>query len=416
VAIDGGARNTTLRGRGRRTRPTGRPWCIPPVMVRDPGEGLERAAVLEEWQGDLGVLLWRTVRDVELWACTQAERRAELFHPGSGDHRLQRLVQTEIPPELTGPLDTLTAMLSAPERADDEVLASCCLRIAGWADGAGAAGTALAYAQAAALAVPDDGDAALQTGGYALRAGQRARAEVWLRRAVGLGRRARQREPYVRALLALAQFRERASSPARSIRDYRFAHRAGLRYGVREVRLGAARALLRLSMDAGDVEAGRRWAVEAQRAYRPGVPDAAALLLELARFWIDAGREENAVPALRRLALRERGLNVADRLSAMAMRARAHASAGEGPALARHAAAEAFTLLADPTVAAPVQLKAAMDLAHAAAAQRDERGFARAVHAALRLASHAEYARTRERLASLARARGFAVPLLEGAV
>ena len=399
----------------RPTRAAGRPWCIPPVMVRDPGEGLERVAVLEESEGDLGVLLWRTVRDVELWAATPAERRRGLFHPNGAERRVRRLVEAEIPPELAAPLDTLAAMLSAPECADAQVVAQCCTHVASWADGSRARETALAYAQAAALALPEDAHAALRTGVYALAAGQRARAEVWLRRAVGLSRRGRQWEPYARALLALAQLREHARDTARSTRDYRLAYRAGWRYGVLDVRRGAARALLRLTSGSGEVEAARGWAVAVQRAYRPGVPDAAALLLDLARFWISAGNEGNAVPALRRLAPREKGLGVADRLAAAAMRARAYAGAGGNAALVRDAAAEAFTLLRDVTVAAPVQLKAAVDLAHATAAQGDASGFGRAVCTALRLASVTEYAQIREELASLARTRHLAVPLLEAA-
>ncbi|HEY0016769.1 MAG TPA: hypothetical protein VGC13_10635 [Longimicrobium sp.] len=403
------------RPRRQRTRGSSRLWCIPPVMLRDPGEGLERAAVLDESAGELGVLLWRTVRDVELWAATPAARRRGLFHPDGAEHRVRRLVQTGVPAQLAEPLDALADLLSTPERVSPEALARGCLRVAEWAGGTGAPRTALAYAQAASLVLPDDAHAALQTGVWALHAGQRARAEVWLRRVVGLGRRADAWEPYARALLALAQLRERAEDPEHALRDYRLAYRSGLRYGVRDVRRGAARALLRLAAGSGDVEAARGWAVAVQRAYRPGAPDAAPLLLELARFWIGAGREANAVPALRRLAPREQELGAADRLAAAAMRARAYTSVKRDPALARDAAEEAFTLLRDVDVAAPVQLSAAVDLAHATAAQGDAPGFGRAVRTALRLASLAEYARVREELASLARTRHLAVPLLEAA-
>jgi hypothetical protein len=406
--------DASRRPRRPRRRGSSRLWCIPPVMLRDPGEGLERAAVLEEAGGELGVLLWRTVRDVELWAATPPAKRRGLFNPDGAEHRLRRLVQAGVPAQLADPLDALAALLATPERVDPAALARGCLRVAEWAGGTGAPRTALAYAQAASLVLPDDAHAALETGVWAVQAGQRTRAEVWLRRVVGLGRRARAWEPYARALLALAQLRERAEEPEHTLRDYRLAYRAGLRYGVRDVRRGAARALLRLTTGAGDAEAAR-WAVAVQRAYRPGAPDAAPLLLELARFWIGAGREANAVPALRRLSPREQGLDAADRLAAAAMRARAYTAVGRDPAIARHAAEEAFTLLRDVDVPTPVQLNAAVDLAHATAARGDAPGFGRVVRTALRLASLAEYARVREELASLARTRHLAVPLLEAA-
>jgi hypothetical protein len=406
-----------MRERGetarRRTGAGGRRWCLPRVMTRDPGEGLERVAVLEECEAELGVLLWRTVRDVELWAATPPPRRAALFAREVGERRVERRVEAEVPTELAAPLDALAALLAAPRAADKAAVAGCCLRIAAWAGDARARETALAFAQAAALVLPGDAAAALRTGECAHGAGQRARAEVWLRRAAGLARRARDRATYARAVLALARSRESAADPARALRDYRRAHRAGVRAGVAEVRLGAARALMRLS--AASKEQARRWAVAAQRAYRPGAPDAAAALLELARFWIDAGRGERAVPALRRLMGRVAGLGPADRLCAAAMRARALAALADGAARSRAAAADAFALLGDGGGAARVQLAAAVDLAHAAAARGDAREFQRAVHQALRAAAPAEYARVRQELAGLARARRFAVPMLQGA-
>lgn len=405
------------RGDTARRRPAraGRRWCVPAAATRDPGEGLERVAVLEECEAELGVLLWRTVRDVELWAATPPARRASLFHPAAGERRALRTGQAEVPPELAGPLDALAALLYAPQAADGAEVARCCLRVAAWAAGARVRGTALAFAQAAALARPGDAAAALQTGVLALHAGQRARAQVWLRRAVGLARHARDRTAYARAALALAQARERAVPPARALRDYLRAYRAGVRAGAAEVRLGAARALLRLSAAAGDAAGARRWAVAAQRAYHPGAPEAAAVLLELARFWIHAGRGENAVPAVRRLAGREAALGPADRLCVAAVRARAFALVPEGAARSRAAAADAFALLRDGGVAARAQLAAAVDLAHAAAARGDAREFGRAVHQALRAAPAAEHAAVRRELAALAQARRFDVRLLRGA-
>jgi hypothetical protein len=382
-------------------------------MMRDAGEGLERVAVLEESEGELGVLLWRTVRDVELWACTPPAQRAALFHPDSAERRRVRLARTEVPPELAAPLHTLSSLLSRPDRADEHTVAQCCARVAAWAGGTRARETALAYAQAAALTLPEDADAALRTGACALDAGQRARAEVWLRRAVGLGRRGRQWDACSRAVFALARLHENGAEPARAVRGYRLAFRTALRHRVEEVRLGAARALLRLARASVDAERARSWAIAAQRAYRPGAPEATALLLELARFWLDAGRAEDALPALRRLAKREQSLNAADRLSAAAMRARALAAAGHAPG--GQAAADAFALLRDPSVPAPVQLAAAVDLAHAAAALADAGAFLHAVHAALRVSPDAEYARVRDPLAALARTQRFTVPLLQDA-
>ena len=48
---------STPRPRGRR-RNASRRWCIPPAILREPDETLEASQILEEFKGDLGLLLW----------------------------------------------------------------------------------------------------------------------------------------------------------------------------------------------------------------------------------------------------------------------------------------------------------------------------------------------------------------------
>jgi hypothetical protein len=161
-----------------------RPWCVPPAIRRDPGDGLEGDHVLAESPGDFGLLLWRTVRDVTLWADTPLERRGELFREGS---RLALLAATEIPPEVSAAVDTLHGMLTLGSRADTELVSQCCLQVAAWARRSGLARTAVVFAQAGALVSPWYAEAAVHVGAYARAAGgQEARAGTWLRRALGL--------------------------------------------------------------------------------------------------------------------------------------------------------------------------------------------------------------------------------------
>src|SRR5688572_7265363 len=131
-----------------------RRWCIPPATLRGPGETIEGGDLLEEVQGELGVVLWRTVRDVALWGETPAEEREDLFAKG-GDPLRHARVAAEAPPQpISRPLDAIHALLAAPARADAGALSACCLEVAVWARGEGLVHTAIAFAQAGALASP----------------------------------------------------------------------------------------------------------------------------------------------------------------------------------------------------------------------------------------------------------------------
>jgi hypothetical protein len=123
-------------------------------------------------------------------------------------------------------VDTLRGMLSIPSRADAEVVALCCLEVAAWARGAGLPHTAVAFAQAGAVAAPKFGEAALHVGLHARGAGQDARAETWLRRAVDVCRRDGDRVAYSSALGELGTLYESRDNALAADRFYRLAYRA----------------------------------------------------------------------------------------------------------------------------------------------------------------------------------------------
>ena len=370
-------------------------------MLRHPGERLEGESILEELPGDLGVLLWRTSRDVTLWASTPPKARGQLFSEESGDLRLNRLAETEIPEAIAASLDTINGMLTMSHRADADVLAVCCLKVASWARREGLLDTGIAFAQAGAVASPEFAEAALHTGIHAAAARQDVCAETWLRRARGLARRERNRNAYAVSLVELGELYARRADEQRATVVYRQACRAGRRGGVRPVMMRAAHGLLRLARQRGDAAAAAEHAAAAQRACRPNVPGAAEVLLELARFWTDAGEVENARQGLLRLA-RHRStlpLTPAGRLAAAALTARAFADSGNDVELGARASADAWALMMDDSIPAPVRLSAAVDLAHAARSSADPMAFARAKRAVLQLAPQEMVAEAVERLA-----------------
>lgn len=385
-------------GGERERRRVRRRWCVPPAIRRDPGDRLEGDQILDESPGDLGLLLWRTVRDLTLWADTPPERRADLFREGS---RLALLAATEIPHEVSAAVDTLHGMLTLGSRADTELVSQCCLEVAAWARRSELARTAVAFAQAGALVSPGYAEAAVHVGAYARAAGgQEARAGTWLRRALALARQEQDRTAYSVALVELALLYEGAGDAAQAERYYRLAFRAARRFGARPARMRAAHGLFRLARKQGDTATAGDFALRAQGAYDPDAAGSADLLLELARFWTDAGEPARARAALRRAVPALLATPRAWQLAVFALTARVRADPGH-PASGGAAARAAWAMMSDQGIAEGVRYSAAVDLAHAARVAGDLAAFQRAKRAVLRLAPHADFADAAERMAKL---------------
>jgi hypothetical protein len=136
--------------------------------------------------------------------------------------------------------------------------------------------------------------------------------------------------------------------------------------------------------------------MHAQHALLAEVDGAAEFLIDLARFWTEAGQSKRARTALRRLAPALGGLPKQQQLAAQASAARARAVSGREPSA--DAANAAWTLLADDHVPDSARYSAALDLAHAARISGDLLAFRRARRALLRLAPQTDYPAMAERI------------------
>lgn len=344
--------------RKRRRRRAIRRWCLPPPWTREPGELLEGMFVLEELPSDLSLALWTAFRDVMLWAATPDERRPGLFSPGAEARRPRIDDELRLPPPLTPPLTTLATVVSHPGEVSEQVVSLSCLDVARWARDQRAMGTAVSFAQAAALAWPEAPRPALEVGRLLVEWGRLPRAETWLRRAIGLARRARDWESYGGAYVALGdvslRFAGRGGSyaggqaPRRlqgAARFYEQASRVSRRHRLRLVRAQAMHGLMRVWMETDEVERARRAAPRegagpathleqaeraahlARRAYGRVHPRLADLEFDVARLMLRRGEHERAVPVLQRLA----GLahDPDRRMACEAMLAHAAARAGD---------------------------------------------------------------------------------------
>lgn len=231
----------------RRPRRSPRPSPPPPAILHGPGEVLEGAGILEEFPEPLGTVLWLALRDVRLWADAPPSARAGLFAEGALQRRMAMLWEVQAGPEPSALLTALSALVGDPAgRQPAEVSASCRL-VAQWAERREAPGAALAFAQAAALADPGHAPAALYTGELALRRGEEARAESWLRRAVVLARRAGDARTGARAQLGLARLHARRGAWLPAFRACLFAVRRARRKHLRDVWKAALEELVELA-------------------------------------------------------------------------------------------------------------------------------------------------------------------------
>ena len=366
-----------------------RHWHLLPPLTHG-GEPLEGAATLHEVPGPAGVLLWQALRDVLLWAETPPPDRGALFTPGSGRRRAEAIGSTELDAAIAGPLRTLATIVEDPRGADAVAIAGACTALATWARGIDAPATALAFAQDAALATPDDAAAAISVAHHARRAGDVARAELWYRRATGLARRSRDWGLYTEAFSGLgALSRDRGNLPA-AHRFHLRALRGARRGGLRRARAVALHDLFAVAVEAGRTREAERYAREAAAAYPAGSERLVALAHDIAYHWMEAGYFERALAVFDSVSPRLR--NEAERLWAEANRMRAAAGAGRVE-LAVASAERVAARLVDPAVA-PAAASAQLEIARGELQLgRLERALA-AAERALRLARERREGRT----------------------
>lgn len=344
-----------------------RRWCIPPAILHEPDETLEGSAVLDEVHGALGLLLWQSLRDVTLWAESAPERRGALFAPGAAEARMTLLGSARVDPAVQVPMATLAGLVSGPAEARAEVLSLVCREVSRWAEARGSGGTALAFAQAGALAAPQDAPAALGVGALAARLGRATRAETWLRRAVGLARRSGDWASYAGAYVELGRVYARRGAPEPARRFLFKALRTGRRHGLATARGSALHSLFLLSLEAGRHDEAERFARGAMRAYGRAHPRVAQLTMDVASLWIQRESYARAIPLLQKVLPAQE--DPPRRAVAFSLLARAAAGAGERRTF-RDAWTGAWALL--PEVGDDETATAVLaDLARAAATLQD---------------------------------------------
>jgi tetratricopeptide (TPR) repeat protein len=305
-------------------RARGKYLSAPPLLSES--EPFEGAALLRENPGPLGVVLWKSLRDVSLWISTPPAARAGLLVAGAARARMDEVAQAGAHPDLWAPLLVMGQTLAQPAGADVRRLSHACRSVARWAEGAGASAAQLAFTQAAALLVPESPRLAYAVGRLARDRGEYARGESWLRTAVRLARN-RDWHTYALAYLSLGTlYMQLGNLPAAQTLTIR-AYRSAVRRRVTALEGSALHNLFVVSAEMLDFRRAHQYALEAFKHYGPDHPRFALLVQDVACFWILHGCFDLAARVF--LAVLPRCQAAEDQALVLANLARASAAAGQ---------------------------------------------------------------------------------------
>jgi tetratricopeptide (TPR) repeat protein len=343
-------------------RKTTRRWRVPPALTHGDTDPFEGLSMLDEIPGELGMVLWQSLRDAMLWGRSNPAERATLFAEDAERARIAAVLAAGAPVEVEEPLKAIAAMLGGTETVREENVALACRELSQWAEARGLLATALAFAQSAAVVTPADPAVSYNVGRLARRRKEHPRAETWFRRTVALARQAGDWPTYALSFVGLANvYVNRGNYPA-ARRFLERALRAAGRNSLHDIEGMAQHDLFGIALESGEVAEANEWARRAYEAYGPLHPNLPRLAADVAYFWVTQGYFAPALPVLH-TALRHFE-QPADRLSVLGDIGRAAGGAGDR-ATFQQAWDEAMELIAanggqDTTV------RAYLDLAHGA--------------------------------------------------
>lgn len=277
-----------------------RPVRVPPPLTRG-SEKFEGSSVLSEFEGEFGILLWQSLRNVLLWNATEPAKRKGLFSAGAEERRRVKLLSTEVEDALRAPLAVIARLLADPAGADKRRVAQACQRIGDWAESKGKLVTALAFTQAAALTASNEARLSYAVGRLARQLAEYPRAETWFRRAILLGRQSGDWESYSLAFVGLGNlYFQRGSLPSAQKAHLR-AYRAARRKGIRNVQGMALHDLFVIASKRNQVREAEELAAAALKAYGNKHPRLSHFASDVATFWVDQGIFSPALTVLEAL-------------------------------------------------------------------------------------------------------------------
>lgn len=298
---------------------------------------------MREVRPELALPLFQALRSVITWASEEPAQRTGVFEASSMVEWERELLLGDWEPDLRIPLAVLVGELGSAEQAIPASLARVCLVVTDWALDHGAISTALAFAEAAALAYPQSARYAWTAGRLLRTYGRSAEAERWLVRASRVAATARDPESEALALNTLGNLYHEKGNPVRAAQVLNHALRVARKHHLRKREGEILHDQCVLAIWRGDLDGAERLASDAFAIYRAeNHPRLAALVHDRAIVWMARGQFARAFYVLRELPAFIADIH--DRAWAAATLGRAAAACGEEDVFDQ-AWAEVFAML-----------------------------------------------------------------------
>ncbi len=349
-----------VRGESQRSRL--KPRHVPPPLTHG-GEIFDGQDILTEFQGDLGVVLWKSFQNAVLWAETSDDEREGLFAAGADRRRRADLREIEsLDPAVAKRLVVFADMLGRPAEMDSGAVVAACRWMSSWTLSQGALGTALLYMQAAGSASGDDPEISCAVGRLARLRADYGRAETWYRHAIHVSRKSANQNSFVRGSIGLGKVYWKRGALSSARRCFIRAYRAARRHSLHELEGWALQDLAGVAIHAGrwrDAATYIRTSLQVHRAGHPLVP---RLINDVANSWMGRGWFK---PALRVLSpLRTYPFAPQDKLCFLGSIARAAGGAGEADIF--HEASTGIDTILNQRIACETSARVLLDVARGA--------------------------------------------------
>jgi tetratricopeptide (TPR) repeat protein len=266
-----------------------------PLEVRGPG--MEGAAILEEVAPAVALVLLKTLRLVNAWS-RGPDAVGDLVRCKQMSTWEEDVLLCGVDEQLRPPVAVIASALKKPGRADANALARCCFAITEWALEQGAESTALHFAEAAALAWPENARYAWVTGRMLRNAGRFSDAESWLKRAARVAVWRDDWEAQDLALNSLGNLYVQIGRFGDAQRCLDHAFNAALKYKLRDRESAVTHDLLMLHAFTGQWQRAEEMALRSFDLHPPDHPNVLKLAHDTAQLWIETGRAELSLTIL----------------------------------------------------------------------------------------------------------------------
>jgi tetratricopeptide (TPR) repeat protein len=259
------------------------------------------AAIVRELQPDWALPTWQALRYVLMWVAEEPGERGDIFEPHTMSDWELELLEADWEAELRLPLAVLVGELGNRDQAIPAEVARLCLVVADWALEHGAIATALAFAEAAALAWPQSPRYAWTAGRLLRTHGRLVEAEQWLVRASRVAATVQDPESEALALNSLGNLYHEKEDHTRAAQVLAKALRTARKHHLRGREGEILHDLCIVAVWTRDLDNAERMARDAFEIYTVDHPRLPALIHDRAVVWVERGQFARALHVLREL-------------------------------------------------------------------------------------------------------------------